>query len=199
LGAKKLIRRTQPLRFPGARKSKLRTLAQNLGWLVLFAAIVASAWYLDDLTNQRETMTAKEGEMSVADGDSFAIGGRKLRLDGIDAPEYRQTCKDALGVAWECGKAARSALEEMLRAPGLVCKADVTDRYSRSIATCSNAKILDIAAAQVASGWAVSSDFYGLRSYGSEEDSAKYAKRGIWSGEFVHPRDWRDLNNRAQR
>jgi endonuclease YncB( thermonuclease family) len=156
--------------------------------------MVASAWYLDDITQSSEIIGAADGKPVIADGDSFAIGGRKLRLHGIDAPEYRQTCNDARGLAWECGKAARAALEEMLHAPGLVCKSNVKDRYSRSIATCSNAKTLNIAAAQVANGWAVSNNFYGLRDYGSEEDDARNAKRGIWIGEFTHPRDWRTLN-----
>ena len=82
--------------------------------------------------------------LTVADGDSFAIGVRKLRLDGIDAPEYRQTCTDPDGRAWECGKASRASLEQFLREPGLACIAGAFDKYGRSIATCSNAHGADI-------------------------------------------------------
>ena len=30
------------------------------------------------------------GSAEVIDGDSLRVGGRELRLEGIDAPEYRQ-------------------------------------------------------------------------------------------------------------
>lgn len=196
MGTKKLIRRSKGLRFPRDRNFRLRKLAENLFWLCIFAAIATAAWYLDDVIQSSETVTAADGKLIIADGDSFAIGNQRLRLEGIDAPEYGQTCDDGQGDAWECGKAARAALEEMLRAPGLICEVDAKDRYSRSIVTCSNHKLPDIAATQVADGWAVSHDFYALRNYGSEEEDARNAKRGIWVGEFVHPRDWRTLNTR---
>jgi endonuclease YncB( thermonuclease family) len=196
LGPEKLISRSHTLRFPRDRKSRLRNFTGKLRWFAVFLAIAASAWYLEDLTNNTEAVTANDGTLVIADGDSFAIGSRKLRLDGIDAPEYRQSCNDPRGALWECGKAARAALEQMLRAPGLVCRADVRDRYSRSIASCSTTGVADIAAAHVANGWAVSNEHYGLREYGDEEDAARNARRGIWAGKFVQPSDWRRLNPR---
>lgn len=132
-------------------------------------------------------------KLIVTDGDSFVIGVRRLRLDGIDAPEYRQTCKDPTGSFWECGKAARAALEALLREPELRCVAEAQDRYARSIATCGNKRRSDVAASQVAMGMAVSDEFYGIRSYGDEEDAARSAKIGIWSGEFTAPSEWRAL------
>lgn len=38
------------------------------------------------------------------DGDSFIIQGRKVRLWGIDAPEYYQNCFDTEGNEYPCGK-----------------------------------------------------------------------------------------------
>ncbi|MGL5839079.1 MAG: thermonuclease family protein [Sphingorhabdus sp.] len=142
----------------------------------------------------REKIDGEGQELRVQDGDSFQLGPRRLRLDGIDAPEYRQTCKDAQGKDWDCGKAARAALEKLLREPGLTCEQDAADRYGRAIASCRTAATPDISAAQVRDGMAVSRDFAGIRDYGDEEDAAREAKRGIWTGRFLNPEDWRTLN-----
>ena len=126
----------------------------------------------------------------------FAIGVNKLRLDGIDAPEYRQTCRDASGIEWQCGKAARAALEKRLLEPGLACKAQTLDRYARALATCSTAQTADIGAAQVRDGMAVSHEYYGVRDYPDEEDAARGAKSGIWQGSFTPPDEWRATQSR---
>jgi endonuclease YncB( thermonuclease family) len=160
--------------------------------------LVAAAWYLEEIVDSGERVPLDAKHIITADGDSFTVGDRKLRLDGIDAPEYRQTCQDANGVIWECGKAARASLDKMLRAPGLVCDAAARDQYSRFIATCSSANVPDLAAAQTALGWAMSDEYYGIRSYGDEEDAARAAKRGIWAGKFVRPSDWRQLKAARQ-
>jgi endonuclease YncB( thermonuclease family) len=162
-----------------------------IGNLILLAAMVVAAWYFTGWTNGQIPVTVTGQKLIIMDGDSFVLGTRKLRLDGIDAPEYKQTCEYAASITWECGKVARAALEQMLREPGLACVAGAHDRYGRSIATCSNRRLPDIAAAQVANGMAVSHEFYGMRSYGEEEDAAMSAKSGIWVGKFIMPSEWR--------
>jgi endonuclease YncB( thermonuclease family) len=163
---------------------------------MLLAALLVSAWYYGVFADTRETIPINGQTLNIVDGDSFSIGGRKLRLDGIDAPEYRQSCKEANNANWECGKAARAALELLLRQPGLICTAEASDKYARAIATCSTKQTADVAAAQVSSGMAISDDFYGIRSYGEEEDNARNAKRGLWMGEFLRPNEWRAANGR---
>ena len=181
----------KPSRFPVSSHQRKRGCVRNIGLLGLLIIIMLLAWFYGRFTDQREILPAGTSKVAVTDGDSFAIDKRRLRLDGIDAPEYRQTCLDENGSVWECGKASRAALEQIMLEPGLTCTAEAQDRYSRSIATCSNIRIADLAAAQVLAGMAVSDEFYGMRSYGTEEDQARAAKRGIWRGEFTQPTEWR--------
>lgn len=161
------------------------------GWLVFLMLMAMAAWFIEEYADPPKIIAASGQHVKVADGDSFAIGIHKIRLHGIDAPEYYQTCSDASNTAWECGKAARASLEKMLRLPGLSCTASAIDQYGRSIATCSTVSITDIGSAQVLAGMAISHDFYGIRDYGDEEDIAQTAKRGIWIGDFTPPAEWR--------
>ena len=50
----------------------------------------------------RASMTA----FRIVDGDTLELGGRRVRLHGIDAPEAAQPCRDAEGAAWPCGRRA---------------------------------------------------------------------------------------------
>jgi endonuclease YncB( thermonuclease family) len=164
--------------------------------VLLLAAGVAAA-LIDEWTDPPRKISSVGQQIRVADGDSFSIGTQKLRLDGIDAPEYRQNCNDASGLPWECGKASRASLELMLRQPGLSCVADAIDKYGRQIAICSSAKVADIGAAQVFAGMAVSHEYFGVRDYGEQEDIAQNRKLGIWAGTFSPPAEWRETHVRS--
>jgi endonuclease YncB( thermonuclease family) len=170
---------------------KLARLARIAGWLALLILMALGAWLLDNWGQPPRIIEPRGQNIRVADGDSFAIGGQKMRLVGIDAPEYGQTCKNASGAAWQCGKMARASLELMIRQPDLSCMATAVDQYRRALVTCSTADVPDIASAQVLAGMAISNAYFGIRNYGEEEDIAHNAKRGIWIGEFVPPAEWR--------
>jgi endonuclease YncB( thermonuclease family) len=173
--------------------SRARSWVRSAFSLLLLVLMIALWLYWPDA---HERVPIRGRMLTVADGDSFAIGSRKFRLDGIDAPEYRQTCSNAAVRAWECGKVSRAALEQFLREPDLACTAGAIDDYGRNIATCSNARRTDIAADQVRSGMAVSDEYFAIRSYGVEEDEARDAKRGLWTGDFLRPDEWRAANGR---
>lgn len=167
--------------------------------MVLIVGVIA-AYYYAVRTDQRETITVNSAvtgqKIVVADGDSFAIGSRKMRLTGIDAPEYRQNCIDESGRAWPCGKTARLALEKIALEPEFSCEVEISDKYARELAICKTAYTPDIAATQVSNGMAVSHEFADMRDYGAEEDRARAARLGIWRGTFERPELWRASNKR---
>ena len=150
-----------------------------------------AAWRISDISEVQTPVLTAGQKIIVMDGDSFIVGIKKFRLDGIDAPELKQICKDANGASWECGTASRGSLEAILRLPNLKCSVSAQDAYSRSIAKCATNQTPDVGSAQVKAGMAVSHEYYGIRTYGEEEDHAIAARKGIWVGEFTSPSEWR--------
>jgi endonuclease YncB( thermonuclease family) len=124
------------------------------------------------------------GAAEPIDGDSLRVGGTEVRLKGIDAPELMQTCIVSRRES-ACGRDARAHLRRFT-ASGLVsCVGDGRDRYGRVLAVC-RVRGIDINAAMVRDGHAVA-----FGAYDAEEADAKAGYRGIWSGTFERPRDWR--------
>ena len=130
------------------------------------------------------------GAARASDGDSFRLGEERVRLLDIDAPELRQSCTDAAGRGWPCGKQARDRMAALLRRGVVDCRPEGRDRYDRLLARCSVGG-QDLGAALVGEGWAIASG-----DYGREEAQAKQRRAGIWAGGFDLPRDWR--NDHAQ-
>lgn len=152
---------------------------------MLFAAVLV----VIALAVQR-SMPPLTGAVRVVDGDSLEIGGERVRLGGIDAPELHQSC-GAAGRDWPCGAKAKAALAALVEGADLRCRPVDEDRYARAISICA-ADGRDIAARLVEQGWAVAT---GL-SYRREEAAAREAGRGLWSGPFDLPADWRAAHPR---
>lgn len=135
-------------------------------------------------------ITALAGRASVIDGDTIEIHGTRIRLEGIDAPESRQTCTDkASGEAIRCGQKAAFFLADMLVEHTVTCTEDSKDRYGRALAHC-QVKGQDVGAAMVRAGWALAFVRYS-REYLPQEAEARAAGAGMWATEFVAPWDWR--------
>lgn len=124
------------------------------------------------------------GQATVVDGDTLRLGEVTIRLEGLDAPEMRQSCERE-GRSYRCGVVARDALGERLREGSLVCRVVGRDRYRRSLARCSLDGD-DIGAWLVREGLAVA---YGA--YEPEEAEARRRRSGVWAGPFQLPRVWR--------
>jgi endonuclease YncB( thermonuclease family) len=182
------------LKFPADRvyhRPRRWRRPRNFLVLVLLCCTLFASWYFDIPIDPIETIPTSGLIIKAADGDSFVIGNRKLRLKGIDAPEYDQNCKDAANRDWPCGRRAKAALEKLLAEPMLSCETTARDRYGRNLVSCHTTATTDMSAAQVRAGMAVSAEFHSNRNYGAEEDAARAAKRGIWQGQFVRPKDHR--------
>jgi endonuclease YncB( thermonuclease family) len=129
------------------------------------------------------------GVASVIDGDTIEIHGERIRLFGIDAPESRQECRRPDGARWRCGQQAALALQDHIGRRPITCEQRDIDRYHRTVAQCRLVSE-DINAWLVENGWAVAFTRYS-RDYVQQEEKARAGRRGIWSGDFVMPWDWR--------
>jgi endonuclease YncB( thermonuclease family) len=125
-----------------------------------------------------------QGRAMIADGDTIELAGQRIRLEGIDAPEYNQTCQRKSG-PFNCGREARRKLAALAGNGPVRCTGWQEDKYGRLLGSCMAGKT-DLNREMVASGWAVS---YGR--YAAEEASARKAGIGLWQGEFQRPAEWR--------
>ena len=128
------------------------------------------------------------GSATIVDGDTLRIGSTTIRLYGIDAPESRQSCERA-GNSWFCGEESSRKLRQLVGDKAVMCYEIDRDRYGRVVAIC-RAGDIELGAAMVMSGLALAYRQYGTE-YVKHETAAKDAARGMWSGDFVAPWDWR--------
>ena len=158
--------------------------------LLLVAAMVVSS-----LASHACAESVYRGVPTITDGDTLKIGGVKIRLFGIDAPERKQRCKNAEGAKYRCGKAATNALRKKISGKAVRCEKTGEDRpRERIVAVCFRGDI-DLNGWMVSAGHALAYRYYS-KSYIDEEKRAKAAKRGIWAGEFVPPWKWRQNRRR---
>jgi endonuclease YncB( thermonuclease family) len=125
------------------------------------------------------------GRAEAVDGDTLRIGSTRVRLIGIDAPELDQTCTDAAGAEWACGRQARAFVVKLIGKSPVDCARHGRDRYGRALAACT-VEGADLGQAIVDAGWAVAE-----LQYVPAELGARAAGRGIWAGSFETPADWR--------
>ena len=133
-----------------------------------------------------ETLT---GKPYVTDGDTVKISGERIRLEGIDAPETNQRCKDASGRSYDCGLVSTAALKAKIGRNSIRCEGTARDRYGRFLGIC-YINELDLNGWLVRNGYALAYTRYSLR-YASAEREARENGRGLWTGEFVPPWNWR--------
>lgn len=172
-----------------------------LGWLLL---IIVAAFFPDSgdqvslntpslkQDSAQQSPSPVQGRATVIDGDTIEIAGQRIRFNGIDAPEGQQSCKDAKGSAYACGRKSANALNNFLAASRPTrCTFVSRDQYDRYVGDCSRADGRSVQAWLVENGHALDWPRYSGGAYVGQQDAAKQARRGLWQGDFLAPWDWR--------
>ena len=134
-----------------------------------------------------------DGHLRVIDGDTLEVGGARVRLHGIDAPELGQRCTSPDGARWDCGTWVSDQLRARIGGRVARCAPVDTDRYGRTVATCAVAG-QDVGRMLVSAGLALAYRKYSM-AYDLDEKRAVIAGRGLHAHSFARPAQHR----RAQR
>ena len=137
------------------------------------------------------------GNAQIIDGDTIKINSKKIRLNGIDAPEFKQMCKKTYLTIifftftkdYPCGKISTEKLKKKINNKVITCKILDIDRYKRYIGECYK-RNLNLNSWLVSNGHAVAYRKYSKK-YVSDEINAKNKKIGIWQGKFEMPWEYR--------
>ncbi len=137
-----------------------------------------------------------DGPVRVIDGDTFDVGGARVRLHGIDALEVQQTCRTEQGVEWRCGQWVSQQVRALYQGKTARCEALDRDRYDRIVARC-RVGGRDVGDVLVSAGLA-----YAFRKYSMEYDLAEkqaaVADRGIWAHVATRPGQHRAAQRAAR-
>jgi endonuclease YncB( thermonuclease family) len=169
-----------------ARQPATRRPRFNRGFALLSMTVfVVTSGVIAYALNVRAPRPQIVGHARIIDGDSLLIAGTEVRLWGIDAPELFQRCQRE-GREVQCGREASRALIALVAGQQVVCERRDMDRFGRTVAQC-RAETIDLGRAMVAAGHAVA-----FGAYYQEEAQARADRKGLWAGEFMRPREWRD-------
>jgi endonuclease YncB( thermonuclease family) len=176
-----------------------RQLAQALGKLAALALVVIAVILIERYCVPKPVPFGPDAKIAAIDGDTLRAGdGAEYRIFGIDAPELRQSCSEANGKSWLCGRAAKTKLTTLIKGGNVNCVSRATDRYGRTVAVCSAEGVPDLGEALVRDGYAIDLSGAASNPYAGAEAEAQTAKRGIWRGIFQRPSDWRQANPRSE-
>ncbi|WP_338152109.1 thermonuclease family protein [Sulfitobacter noctilucae] len=129
------------------------------------------------------------GTLRVIDGDTVDVGGTRVRLHGIDAPERDQPCTTLTGQNWGCGDWVTRQVTDLYQGAQTRCDALDKDRHGRVVARCF-IQNRDIGREIVAQGLA-----YAYRKYSDDYDldekAAFVADRGIHGFKMQSPARYR--------
>ena len=137
---------------------------------------------------------ARAAEVTVRDGNTLQLGDITYRLEGTDAPELDQTCIDQGADPWTCGIDARDALIKIIGGRIVRCDDLGPDKVykKRHIAVCRiEGETASLNQLLVRSGFALDFEPSAKGRFLQDEASARDAKRGLWSGCFVAPEEFR--------
>ena len=134
------------------------------------------------------TYFAHADQVTVTDGDTIRIGAERIRFNGIDAPELKQTCLYQK-IEFNCGEFSKDLLIEKIGNQEVSCFSESKDQYGRTLAECFVGKE-SLSSYLVREGYA-----FAYRKYSDkviiDEEYAQSKGNGMWRMEFLFPWDFR--------
>lgn len=125
-------------------------------------------------------LLANANDLQIVDGDTLKLDGTTYRINGIDAPEYGQKCRESGKGTWPCGKEAVSKLEALAASGAVSCEPLEDDQFGRKVADCFAGSV-NLGQAMVRTGYAWAFVRYSDK-YVGEEQLARSEQIGIWQG-----------------
>ena len=134
------------------------------------------------------TCTVHADQLTVTDGDTVRIGEERIRFNGIDAPELKQTCLYQ-EIEFNCGEFSKNLLIEKIADQEVSCIRESKDQYGRTLAECFVGKE-SLSSYLVREGYAFAYRKYSDK-FIDDEEYARSKGNGMWSMEFLFPWDFR--------
>ena len=94
------------------------------------------------------------GRAEAISGDSLLIEDAYMRLDGVDAPAFAQTCLDARGVRHEVGRIAAARLAQLVYPGDVSCRSSPGHAGQGVFVAACAAGGEDLGGRIIAEGWA---------------------------------------------
>ena len=134
-------------------------------------------------------MADVDGTVRVIDGDTLDVGGARVRIHGIDAPEVGQMCTTRQGAEFACGAFVRDEVRRRYEGAYATCQQMDMDRYGRVVGKCFvNGQ--DIGGTIVAQGYAEAYRQFSM-DYDLAEKNAQVLGLGLWAGNMQSPAEFR--------
>lgn len=162
----------------------------------LVLSIIVSTGLLTGTSAHAETVRDDlQGKARVIDAGHIEIGGARVELYGVDAPDEQTQCNKSDGAQWNCGLQASWALAFTLAEHWVTCRpqqigfeknASASQAPQSALASqnsvaaiCTIGPGQDIAETMLRQGWARAEES-SPPGYASAEVAARQAKLGLW-------------------
>lgn len=154
--------------------------------LLVCGFLVGGLWLPEQARAETQVIV---GKVSVIDADTWKVGGVRVRLFGIDAPEGDQPCAAPDGTDRTCGAWATAETRALFEGRTARCRVESQDRYGRAVARCAVAG-QDAGRVLVAEGIAFAYRRYS-QAYDLEEKAAAIHRRGVHRVDVDTPEAYR--------